>query len=111
MTSVQLFTFVMTSPNSRSLKIPRRINMFLWEIIQFKEFENSKEDQHVLMRNNIKVKVLGKGFVELKIISKKKLTLVNVLFVPELKKNLVFATLLCKKRCKGCYRGRKVDPN
>jgi hypothetical protein len=45
-------------------------------------------------------KVMGKGTVELQFTSGKKLILVNVLHVPEIRKNLVSANLLCKKGVK-----------
>ena len=48
------------------------------------------------MGNHNKAKVLGKGTVEVKISSGKMLILTNVFHVPDIKKNLVFANLLCK---------------
>ena len=52
------------------------------------------------MGNNDSAKVEGKGTVELQFTSGKKLILINVLYVPEIRKNLVFANLLCKKGVK-----------
>ena len=49
------------------------------------------------MGNYQSVKVLGQGTVELNFTSGKKLTLINVLYVPDMRKNLVFASTLCIK--------------
>lgn len=51
----------------------------------------------VLMGNNDSAKVIGEGSVELQFTSGKRLMLVNVLHVPDIRKNLVSASLLCKK--------------
>lgn len=73
------------------------------------------------MGNNNSTKVLGKGTIELQFTSGKKLTLVNVLHVPKIKKNLVSTNLLCKNGIKtilesdklimqkmGCLLGRAI---
>jgi hypothetical protein len=53
------------------------------------------------MGNNDTVKVEGKGTVELQFTSgKKKLILINVLYVPVIRKNLVSSNLLYKKGVK-----------
>ena len=53
------------------------------------------------MGNSDTTKVKGKGTVELKFTSeKKKLILINVFYVLEIRKNLVSANLLCKKGVK-----------
>jgi hypothetical protein len=52
------------------------------------------------MGNSNTAKVMGKWTVELQFTSGKKLILVNVLYVPEIRKNLVSANLLCKKGVK-----------
>ena len=52
------------------------------------------------MGNHNKVKVLGKGIVEVKMSSSKMLILTNVFHVPNIKKNLVSANLLCKSGVK-----------
>jgi len=62
---------------------------------QFKSYEESI-DKKVLMGNHSEAKVLGQGMVELQFTSGKKLTLKNVLHVPEIRKNLVSIFLLCK---------------
>ena len=63
----------------------------------FKSLEVAMVGQQVQMGNNDTAKVEGKGIVELQFTSGKKLILINVLYVPEIRKNLVFANLLCKK--------------
>jgi hypothetical protein len=52
------------------------------------------------MGNNDTAKVEGKGIVELQFTSRKKLILINVLYVLEIRKNPVSANLLCKKGVK-----------
>ena len=49
------------------------------------------------MGNHDKVKVLGKGTVEVKMSSDKMIILTNIFHVLEIKKNLISANLLCKK--------------
>ena len=63
----------------------------------FKEFENADEGQQVLMGNNNTVKVHGKCTVKIQFTSRKKIIIVNVFYVPEIRKNLVSANLLWKK--------------
>ncbi|KAK4406525.1 putative mitochondrial protein [Sesamum angolense] len=63
---------------------------------QFKHYEYVAEAQQVLMRN-ANTTVLGKENVEMQFTSGKKLLLTNVLHVPEIRKNLVSATILSKK--------------
>ena len=48
------------------------------------------------MGNNNAVKVHGKGTIEIHFTFGKKLILINVLHVPEIRKNLISANLLCK---------------
>ena len=73
------------------------------------------------MGNNDTVKFEGKWTVELQFTFGKKLILINVLYVPEISKNLVSANLLCKKGVKaviesdnlilskgGCLLGRDI---
>ena len=52
------------------------------------------------MGNGNGAKVLGKGNVEIYFTSNKKITLTNVLHVPDIKKNLVSASILCKSGVK-----------
>ncbi|KAG8482437.1 hypothetical protein CXB51_023946 [Gossypium anomalum] len=51
----------------------------------------------MVMGNYQSIKVLGQGMVELNFRSGKKLTLTNVLHVPDVRKNLVSASILCNK--------------
>ena len=60
------------------------------------------------MGNHNKAKVLGKGTVEVKISSGKMLILTNVFHVPEIKKNLVSANLLCKSGVKAVLESDKL---
>ncbi|KAJ4956023.1 hypothetical protein NE237_012806 [Protea cynaroides] len=75
---------------------------------QFKTFEKVIEGYKVMMENNDTTRVLGKGTVEISFTSKKKLVLVNVLFVPEIRKNLISTNLLCKKGIKIILESDKV---
>ena len=63
---------------------------------QFKHYEVAAQGHEVLMRNNNAVKVHGKGTIEIHFTSGNKLILINVLYVPEIRKNLISANLLCK---------------
>ncbi|KAK8259527.1 hypothetical protein V6Z12_D13G062400 [Gossypium hirsutum] len=63
---------------------------------QFKSYE-LVGNREVLVGNYQSIKVLGQGTVELNFTSGKKLTLTNVLHVPDVKKNLVSASILCNK--------------
>jgi hypothetical protein len=67
----------------------------------FKSLEDAMVGQQLHMGNNDTAKVEGKGTVELQFTSGKKLILINVLYVPEIRKNLVSANLrFCKKGVK-----------
>ena len=63
----------------------------------FKDYKITADGQEVLMGNFNAAKVVGKGSVELNFTSGKKLLLLNVLHVPDMRKNLVSAYLLYKK--------------
>jgi hypothetical protein len=63
---------------------------------QFKTYEVSTNEYQVLMDNHNKAKVHLYGTVELMMSSGKKLVLINVLYVPDMKKNLVSTNLLGK---------------
>ena len=67
---------------------------------QFKIYDESSIEQQVLMDNHNKGKVLGKCTVEVKMSLDKMLILSNVFHVPNIKKNLVYANLLCKSGVK-----------
>ena len=78
----------------------------------FKEYVETGNGLDVLMGNHNSTKVLGTGTVELKLSSGKKLVLTNVYHVPNIKKNLVSASLLAKNdvfvgkgySCNGMYK-------
>ena len=57
--------------------------------ILFKDFEDVANGQELLMGNQNTAKVFGKGSIEIQFTSGKKLLLVNVLYVPDIRKNLV----------------------
>ncbi|KAJ4977442.1 hypothetical protein NE237_002548 [Protea cynaroides] len=59
-------------------------------------FEKVIEGYEVMMKNNDTTKVLGKDTIEISFIFEKKLVLVNVLFVPEIRKSLVSTNLPTK---------------
>ena len=60
------------------------------------------------MGNHNKVKVLGKGTVEVKMSSGKMMILTNAFHVPDIKKNLVSANLLCKSGVKAIRESDKL---
>ena len=64
---------------------------------QFKHYEVAAQGHEVLMRNNNAIKVHGKGTIEIHFTLGKKLILINVLHVPEIRKNLISANFLCKE--------------
>ncbi|RVW79629.1 Retrovirus-related Pol polyprotein from transposon TNT 1-94 [Vitis vinifera] len=70
----------------------------------FKTFEDEKEDQEVQMGNEGRSKVLGKGTIEVVFTSDKKVTLINVLYVPDMNKNLVSGDLLGKPGIKAVFK-------
>ena len=74
----------------------------------FKSYAEVDEPEEVLMGNHNAAKVLGKGSVELDFTSGKKLTLMNVFHVPDLKKNLISANLLCNKGFKIVLEAERV---
>ncbi|RVW39390.1 hypothetical protein CK203_096135 [Vitis vinifera] len=76
----------------------------------FKTFEDAKGDQEVQMGNEGKSKVLGKGTIEVVFTSGKKVTLKNVLYVPDMNKNLVSGICLANRVSKRCLNP-KTDPN
>ncbi|RVW62744.1 Retrovirus-related Pol polyprotein from transposon TNT 1-94 [Vitis vinifera] len=66
----------------------------------FKTFEDAKGDQEVQMGNEGRSKVLDKGTIEVAFTSGKRVTLINVLYVPDMNKNLVSGDLLGKSGIK-----------
>jgi hypothetical protein len=74
----------------------------------FKEYVEAGNGLEVLMGNHNTVKVLGTGTVELILSSGKKLVLTNVYHVPDIKKNLVSASLLSKNDIKAVLESDKL---
>ncbi|EXB75595.1 Retrovirus-related Pol polyprotein from transposon TNT 1-94 [Morus notabilis] len=68
----------------------------------FLSYKVEKEGQTVLMRSNDAAMVAGRGVVEINFTSEKKLTLNNV---PDIRKNLVSASLMCKNGLKIVLEG------
>ena len=62
----------------------------------FKTFE-AADGEEVQMGNGSRASVSGKGTIELNFTSGKKLTLLNVLFVPDIRKNLISVDLLDRR--------------
>jgi len=74
----------------------------------FKTYEELKKPEEVLMGNHNSTKVFGKGTIELYFMSGQKMSLLNVFHFPEIKKNLVSASLLSKKGFKVVLEFDKV---
>ena len=74
----------------------------------FKTFDASSFVNEVQMGNSACINVAGQGVVELDFTSGKKLTLLNVLFVPDMRKNLISVDLLCKKGFRVVFESGKV---
>nr|XP_009779098.1 PREDICTED: uncharacterized protein LOC104228343 [Nicotiana sylvestris] len=66
----------------------------------FKHYKVATSDEKVLMGNHDTAKVFGKGTVELQFTSGKKLILINAYHVPDVRKNLISASLLVRKASK-----------
>ena len=62
---------------------------------------------HRMMGNLDTAKVHGKGTVELQFTSRKKLILMNVFHVHDVRKNMIFASLLRKKGLKAVLEAEK----
>ena len=67
-----------------------------------------KKNHEVLIGNGNTEKVFVKGSVERLFTSRKKLVLLNVFHIPEIRKNLISANLLCKKGLKIVLEPNKV---
>ena len=74
----------------------------------FSSYNELETPEEVLMENHDSSKVLGKGTVMMKFTSGQKLTLINVFHVPEIKRNLVSANLMCKRGFKIILESDKV---
>ena len=55
----------------------------------FSAYKEEDDGNYVLMENHNTVNVHGKGSVELQFTSRKKITLMIVFYVPEIRKNIV----------------------
>ncbi|KAK0599546.1 hypothetical protein LWI29_006218 [Acer saccharum] len=73
----------------------------------FKTYEKTEDGNEVKVANNFRSKVVGKGTVEFSFTSGKTLTLVNVLHVPDMCKNLISGDLLNKRGFKLVYESDK----
>nr|GEV68434.1 retrovirus-related Pol polyprotein from transposon TNT 1-94 [Tanacetum cinerariifolium] len=66
----------------------------------FKTYKKTGDRHEVMMGDNHTSKFIGSGNVEIQFTSEKKLTLINVLRVPYIRKNLVSSFKLCKSGVK-----------
>ena len=60
----------------------------------FSIFKPAMTGEKVFMRNSVTLEIKGQGKVVLNMTSRKELTLTNVLYVPEIRKNLASGSLL-----------------
>ncbi|KAG6529327.1 hypothetical protein ZIOFF_011524 [Zingiber officinale] len=74
----------------------------------FKNYELAAKEEKVLMGNHDTTIVLGKGTIEMQFTSGKKMILTNVLHVPDVRKNLISASLLCKRGLKVVIEAEKL---
>nr|GEX41909.1 zinc finger, CCHC-type [Tanacetum cinerariifolium] len=74
----------------------------------FKTYKETKDGHGVMMDDNHTSKVIGSGNMEIQFTSGKKLTLMNVLHVPNTRKNLVSGFKLCKSEVKAVIELDKV---
>ncbi|XP_057510960.1 uncharacterized protein LOC130793312 [Actinidia eriantha] len=74
----------------------------------FTAFESATNGEKVFMRNSATSDVAGIGKVVLKMTLGKKLTLNNVLFVPEIRKNLVSGSLLTRHGFRMIFEADRV---
>ncbi|GKD36163.1 zinc finger, CCHC-type containing protein, partial [Tanacetum coccineum] len=74
----------------------------------FKTYKETEDGHEVMMGDNHTSKVIGSGNMEIQFTSRKKLTLMNVLHVPNIRKNLVSGFKLYKSRVKAVIESDKV---
>nr|GFB18984.1 retrovirus-related Pol polyprotein from transposon TNT 1-94 [Tanacetum cinerariifolium] len=74
----------------------------------FKTYKETEDEHEVMMGDNYTSKVIGSGTVEIQFTSGKKLTLMIVLHVPNIRKNLVFGFKLCKSGVEAVIESNKV---
>ncbi|XP_073046157.1 uncharacterized protein [Primulina eburnea] len=73
-----------------------------------KNYELAEKEDKVLMGNHDTAMVLGRRTIELQFTSGKKVILMNVLHVPDVRKNLISTSLLCKKGLKAVIEAEKL---
>nr|GEU72856.1 zinc finger, CCHC-type [Tanacetum cinerariifolium] len=74
----------------------------------FKTFKETEDGHEVMMGDNHTSKVIGSGNIEIQFTSRKKLTLMNVFHVANIRKNLVSGFKLCKNGVKAVIESDKV---
>ncbi|KAL0334036.1 UNVERIFIED_CONTAM: hypothetical protein Sangu_1559800 [Sesamum angustifolium] len=74
----------------------------------FQDFEEARDGECVFMGNSTTAGVLGKGKIFLKLTSGKTLALIDVLYVPSLRRNLISGSLLNKAGLKIVLEANKV---
>ncbi|GKB65982.1 zinc finger, CCHC-type containing protein [Tanacetum coccineum] len=74
----------------------------------FKTYKKTEDGHEVMMGDNHTSKVIGSGNVEIQFTSRKKLTLMNVLYVPNIRKNLLYGFKICKSGVKAVIEPDKV---
>ncbi|GKB23755.1 retrovirus-related pol polyprotein from transposon TNT 1-94 [Tanacetum coccineum] len=74
----------------------------------FKTYKETEDGHEVMMADNHTSKVIGSRNIEIQFTSEKKLTIMNVLHVPNIRKNLVSGFKLCKSRVKAVIESDKV---
>ncbi|GJR23775.1 zinc finger, CCHC-type containing protein [Tanacetum coccineum] len=73
-----------------------------------KTYKETKDGHEVMMGDNHTLKVIRSRNLEIQFTSGKKLTLMNVLHVPNIRKNLVYGFKLCKSGVKAMIESYKV---
>ncbi|KAK4402405.1 Retrovirus-related Pol polyprotein from transposon TNT 1-94 [Sesamum angolense] len=74
----------------------------------FQDFQEARDGECVFMGNSTTAGVLGKGKIFLKLTSGKTLALIDVLYVPSLRRNLISSSLLNKAGLKIVLEANKV---
>ena len=74
----------------------------------FQVYKEVDEAREVLMGNHNTATVLGMGSVEIQFTSRRNVTLVNVLYIPNIRKNLFSANSLCKSGLKIVHGSNKL---
>lgn len=74
----------------------------------FKTYSEVNDGQEVQIGNEVRSRIVGKGSVELNFTYEKKVTLVNVHYVPDMNRNLVSGNLLGEPCIKSVYESGKL---